>query len=307
MFPSTIQRCGKTEPGHNRVFLRAMLLCAIMHIPTAAMAGGVPAASGPVCVPYPGMPCPGSVSSSSSGSRSAGSRSTGSRPSTNAIFLNEFQKTLNSMTTPNPATVQRIKQTQMEGDRARQEDVTSQQSSEEQRRQQAQKDAEAARERQLQDLSGRLKILPDNPDSSIDLRPGGTDFFGQKAKGGSKLRPGANIEGWRERASSGFDTRGPIAGQVPAAPPDPSPPSRVKLKEKPIPLDRITPEMRDAIQKRQELRAHKKEVQESLKHYESKPTLTPKESETLEKLKQDLAVTLNKENYLTFTINESLP
>lgn len=304
MDSSTTRRYCMAGTTCRRTSLLAAATSAVMLcLPLDAMAGGVPAASGPVCVPYPGMPCPGDVRSSSSSS--SGSRSKGSR--VNAIFLQEFQKTLDSMTTPNPATVQRIKQTQMEGDRARQEEVSSQQATEEQRRMQDQSDAEAAREKQLQDLSGRLQLLPDSPRPSTDLRPGGTAFFGQESKAGESLQPAANIEDWRDQASSGFDTRGPIAGQPPANPPPPPPPSRVELKEKPIPPDKVPPEMRNLIQERQELRAQKKEMQESLQRLESKSTLTATESEAMAKLKQDLDVALNKENHLTFTINESLP
>lgn len=272
---------------------------------------GVPEVSGPECVPVPGMPCPGSVrsSASSSGTSRSSYYSSGSRsakPSSNSVILNQLKSSLDQMTTPNPATLQRIQRTQMEGAEAQQEAVRSQQTAEEQRRQKAMRDAEAARMKQLQDLHGNLQGLPGNTNSRVDLRPGGTPFFGQGGAG-SKPMAGPNIEELREAVSSGFDTRGPLAGQPVAVPPLPSPPEPVVLKEKPIPPEKITPQMRVLIDEREALRGQKKQMQEKLDQLASKSSLTPAESASLEKLKQDLATTLNKEDYLTFTLNESLP
>ncbi|MEI7612648.1 MAG: hypothetical protein WCK63_07045 [Betaproteobacteria bacterium] len=222
-------------------------------------------------------------------------------------MMKSMQSSINQMTTPNPATLQRIRQTQMDGDQARQEEVSSQQAAEEQRQQKAARDAEAARMKQLNDLAGSLQGLPGNTNTGIDLRPGGTPFFGIGGGPGGAPRPGSNIEALRAAGSSGFDTRGPLAGQLPPPPPPASPPSPVALKEKPVPADKLTPEMQAQLKERDELRVRKKEMQESLAGLTSKGNLTPEESAAMEKLRHDLAVTLNKENFLTFSINESLP
>lgn len=270
---------------------------------------GVPEVSGPECVPVPGMPCPGSARSSSSGTSRSTYYSLGSRsvkPSNNSIILNRLKGSLDQMTTPNPATLQRIKRTQMEGAEAQQEAVQSQQTAEEQRRQKARRDAEAARMKQLQDLGEALQGLPGNTNSRVDLRPGGTPFFGQGGAG-SKPMAGPNIEELREAASSGFDTRGSLAGQPLPVPPLPAAPEPVALREKPIPPEKITQQMRTLIDEREALREQKKKMQEKLEQFASKSNLTPTESALQEKLKQDLSATLNKEDYLTFTLNESLP
>lgn len=132
---------------------------------------GVPEVSGPECVPVPGMPCPGSapvilIWNEPVHLLSLGSRSV--KPSNNSIILNQLKGSLDQMTTPNPATLQRIKRTQMEGAEAQQEAVQSQQTAEEQRRQKARRDAEAARMKQLQDLGEALQGLPGNTNSRVD-------------------------------------------------------------------------------------------------------------------------------------------
>jgi hypothetical protein len=90
-------------------------------------------------------------------------------------------------------------------------------------------------------------------------------------------------------------------------PPPAPPPTPVVLQEKEVQPEKVTPEIQALLMEREELRGRKKEMQESLERFESKGTLTPEESATIAKLRQDLAVTLNKEDYLTFSINESLP
>ena len=167
----------------------------------------------------------------------------------------------------------------MEGNRAQEEAVTSQQATEEQRLQKALRNAEAARMKQIQDLTGSLQGLPGS----------------------------APIEELRAAGSSGFDTRGPLSGQILPPPPPASPPTPVVLQEKAVPPEKVTPEMQALLKEREELRGRKKEMQESLERFESKGNLTPEESAAIAKLRQDLAVTLNKEDYLTFSINESLP
>jgi hypothetical protein len=221
-------------------------------------------------------------------------------------MMKSMQSSIDQMTTPNPAVMQRIRQTQMDGDQARQDEVNYQQATEEQRQQKAARDAEAARMKQLNELAGALQGLPGNTNTGLDLRPGGTPFFGTGGPGAAP-RPGSNIEALRAAGSSGFDTRGPLAGELQAPPPPASPPSPVVLQEKPVPPDKRTPEMQAQLKERDELRAHKKEMQDSLGRLESKGQLTPEESAAMEKLRQDLATTLNKENFLTFSINESLP
>lgn len=273
-----IRRPMMSERFHV-VALAATLLGAQL-FPSDSMAGA-PEASGPVCVPVPGMPCPGTVrSSSSSTSRStysSGKRS--SKPSTNSIMFKELQSSIDQMTTPNPTALQRIRQTQMEGNRAQEEAVTSQQATEEQRLQKALSHAEAARMKQIQDLTGSLQGLPGS----------------------------APIEKLRAAGSSGFDTRGPLSGQILPPPPPASPPTPVVLQEKAVPPEKVTPEMQALLKEREELRGRKKEMQESLERFESKGNLMPEESAAIAKLRKDLAVTLNKEDYLTFSINESLP
>ena len=97
-----------------------------------------------------------------------------------AIVLQEMQKAIDRMFIPDPATLRRIQRTRMEGDQALQESVRSQQQTEEQRRQKAAQDAEAARVKQLQELSSVLQGMPGSggPDAGADLRPAGTSFFG---------------------------------------------------------------------------------------------------------------------------------
>jgi hypothetical protein len=199
-------------------------------------------------------------------------------------MLKELQGSIDQMTTPNPAALQRIRQTQMEGNRAQEEAVMSQQATEEQRLQKALRDTEAARMKQIQDLAGSLQGLP-----------------------GSAQSPGPSIEELRAAGSSGFDTRGPLSGQILPPPPPASPPTPVVLQEKAVPPEKVTPEIQALLKEREELRGRKKEMQESLERFESKGNLTPEESAAIAKLRQDLAVTLNKEDYLTFSINESLP
>ena len=290
----------------------ALPLLAVLFLPSSASAG-VPEVSGPVCVPVPGMPCPGSSSASSSGtsrSSNSSSYSSGSRsakPSTNTILLKGLQDSLNQMTTPNPAMLQKIRNTRIEGDQAQQEAVTAQQMTEEQRRQKAQRAAEAARMKQIQDLSSALQGLPGSASSGVDLRPGGTPFFGQGGNRGDAPLPESGIEAVRAWGSSGFDTRGPLAGQLPSLPPPVSPPAPVELKEKPIPPEKLTPEIQALLKERESLRERKRAMQSSLERFEAKEALTPEDSAAMTKLRQDLAVTLNKEGFLTFSINESLP
>lgn len=296
----------------NQTRVQATLLALTILGGSCLMTGaqaGVPAVSNPECVPVPGMPCPGSASSSSS-STSRSTYSTSSRsakPSSNAIMLKGLQSTIDRMTTPNPATLRKIQQTRMEGDRAQQEAVQLQQTQEEQRRRQALHDAERARMKQLQDLSDSLQGLPETTSSGSNLRPAGTPFFGQRIDPGTTVPSGPDIKALRAAGSSGFDTQGPLVGQLPPLPPAPPLPTPVTLQEKLIPAEKITPETQLLIQERESLRERKKEMQESLTRFESKGTPTSEESAAMTQLQQDLSATLNKENYLTFSINESLP
>lgn len=223
-------------------------------------------------------------------------------------MLKELQSSIDRMTTPNPATLQKIRQTQMDGDQAHQEAVTSQQTAEEQRRQKALRDTETARMKQILDLTGILQGLPGSTNTGADLRPGGTPFFGQGGDSKNVAQPGLNIEELRTAGSSGFDTRGPLlVDQLPLEPPPASPPSPVAFQEKPIPPEKVTPEIRALLDERETLRAQKQEIQASLERFEAKGMLTPAESAAMAKLQQDLAVTLNKESFLTFSLNEALP
>jgi hypothetical protein len=96
------------------------------------------------------------------------------------MVLQEMQNSIDQMFKANPATLQKLRQTQMEGAEALQESQQSQQQTEEQRRQQAAQAADAARTRQIQDLSSSLLGMPGGADlgTGVDLRPGGTSFFG---------------------------------------------------------------------------------------------------------------------------------
>jgi hypothetical protein len=99
------------------------------------------------------------------------------------MVLKGMQDSIDQMFKANPATLQMLRQKQMEGAQALQESEQSQQQTEEQRRQKAVRDAEAARIKQLQGLSGLLQGMPGStdpigPDAGGDLRPGGTSFFG---------------------------------------------------------------------------------------------------------------------------------
>ena len=96
------------------------------------------------------------------------------------MVLKEMQNSIDQMFKANPATLQKLRQTQMEGAEALQESQQSQQQTEEQRRQQAAQAAEAARMRQIQDLSSSLLGMPGGAELGTggDLRPGGTSFFG---------------------------------------------------------------------------------------------------------------------------------
>lgn len=314
MFPAT----SDIKPGGPvgvQTRLRAtqfiLPLLGILLVPTGAIAGGIPAVSAPVCVPAPGMPCPGTTSSSSSRSdrstsyysTSSGSRTT--KPSTNAVILKNLQSSIDQMNRPNPATLQKIRQTQLEGDNAHQQAVSSQQAGEEQRRHKALRDAEAARMKQFQELSSSLQGLPTN--TGIELRPGGTPFFGQGGTSRDAVLPGSNDEPQRSAISSGFDTRGPLAGQLKLPPPTPTPPTRVVSQEKPIPLEKLTPAIQAQLKERETLQAHRKELQKSLEKLESKDRMTPEDTVSVAKIKQEIFVTTNKEHYLTFTLNESLP
>lgn len=301
------------------VALQSRLCAALLALPlwggipllsVEAIAGEIPAVSGPACVPYPGMPCPGSSSSGTSRSTGYYSTSSGSRttkPSSNAIILKGLQNSIDQMNTPNPATLQKIRQTRIEGDEAHQQAVSSQQTGEEQRRIKAQRDAEAARRQQLQNLSGSLQGLPDPSQRGVELRPGGTPFFGQGGTGTSAVSSGASGEPLRTIGSSGFDTRGPLAGQLKVPPPTPEPPTRAVPLEKPIPPEKLTPAIQAQLKERETLRTHRKELQESLEKLESKQRLTPDETVSVAKIKQEIFVTTNKEHFLTFTLNEALP
>lgn len=156
-----------------RVVSLAIVLAGAPFLQASVHAGSVPEASGPVCVPVPGMPCPGSSQSTSPGSISR-------KPSTQGMVLQEMQNSIDQMFKANPATLQKLRQTQMEGAEALQESQQSQQQTEEQRRQKAAQAAEAARMRQIEDLSSALQGMPGGagPDAGVDLRPGGTSFFG---------------------------------------------------------------------------------------------------------------------------------
>lgn len=279
-------------------------------VPAIALAG-VPEASGPVCVPYPGMPCPGSASSSGSGrsSYSSPTYSTGSRsakPSTNAIMLKELQNSIDQMFTPNPETLRKIRQTQLDGAQAQQEAVQSQQTAEEQHRLKTMQDAEAARLKQLQDLAGSLQGLPGTSTATGNVRPGGTAFFGLGGGAGDPT-PDTRLEGWRAAASSGFDTAGPLAGTIPPAPPPATPPTPVLLEEKPIPPEKITPEIQALLDERVAVRERKQQLQKTLDWITANTNPTNSESASLDQLRQELDATLNKEDYLTFSINEALP
>jgi small-conductance mechanosensitive channel len=221
-------------------------------------------------------------------------------------MLQELQKSIDQMTTPNPATLQKIRNTQMEGDQAHQEEIMSQQATEEQRQQRAQSAAEAARIQQIHDLTGTLQGLPGGTNSSLDLRPEGTPFFGLGAGVGDAPPSGLNIEELRSSGSSGFDTRGPLSGQI-LTPPPPSPPTPVEFREKSIVPEKVSPEIRALLDEREELRGRRNEMQQSLERLESKGSLSPEESAVLRSLQQELSVILNKENFLNFAINESLP
>ena len=178
---TTSGRTGRRSMRVLRVVSLLIVLAGAPFDPASVRAGSVPEASGPVCVPVQGMPCPGSSPSTSSGtspSTSSGSRS--HKTSTESMVLKGMQDTIDQMFKADPATLQRLRQTQMEGAQALQESQQSQQQTEEQRRQKAVQDAEAARMRQIQGLSGVLVGMPGGaaPDAGGDLRPGGTSFFG---------------------------------------------------------------------------------------------------------------------------------
>lgn len=180
------ERTGCRERCRVRVALLAALLAWTPLLPPTVQAGPVPEASGPACVPYPGMPCPGDTPSRSSeggGSSSSSGSSSGGRShktTDEELILKGLQGTIDQMFKPNPAALQKVRETQMEGDRALQESQQAQQTTEEQRRQKATRDAEAARMRQIQELNGALLGMPGSggPDTGVDLRPGGTSFFG---------------------------------------------------------------------------------------------------------------------------------
>jgi len=248
-------------------------------------AGSVPEASGPVCVPYPGMPCPGDSPSSSSGSggstSSSGSSSGGRshKTSDETLILKGLQGTVDQMFKSNPGTLQKVRETQMEGDRALQESQQAQQMTEEQRRQKAVHDAEAARSRQVRELVGSLQGMPGN----------------------------AGPETLRVRAGSGFDTPGKLAGEpVLPLPPPPPLPTPVTLEEKVVPQEKMTPRIQALVQEREALREKKMELQQAVARLETQSSLSPGDSAEVGRIRQELAVTLNKESFCTFSINEEL-
>jgi hypothetical protein len=272
-----------------RIAWLSAALAAAPLLPTGIHAGSVPEANGPVCVPYPGMPCPGDAtdggSSGGSGRSAPASGGSGSRShktSNETLILQGLKDTLNQMSVPNPAALQKIHETRLEGDRALQESVQAQQMTEEQRRQKAVRDAEDARLRQVRDLAGSLQGLPGTP----------TD------------------ERLRDWAGSGFDTGGKLGGNpvlpAPPAPPPPTPVAPVAPVEKPIPPEKMTPEMQSLVQERQAVREKKAELQRNLEQLETGGKAAPADSAEIARLKEELAVTLNKENYLTFSVNEAL-
>mgnify|MGYP000875042800 CR=1 FL=1 len=69
----------------------------------------------------------------------------------------------------------------------------------------------------------------------------------------------------------------------------------------------MTPEMQVLLQQREAVREQKMAMQQEIDQLAAKTQLTPEESAAMAKLREDLALTLNKEGYLTFTINEALP
>jgi hypothetical protein len=226
------------------------------------------------------------------------------------MFLQELQHTLDSMTTPNPATMQKIRETQKQGALSRQNDEVAMQNAEVMRQHQAQRNAESARQQQLRDLSSRLQLMPGASGAPVVLGSGGTNFFGQgpAVPGSAANAGGEDLESLRAGASSGFDTPGKIAGGPLAPPPEPPPPARLERGERPLPpRDQLAPELRTLVEERDGLRARKQEMEESIHRLETLRTPTPEDSAALARLRQDLAVSINQEKYLTFTINEQLP
>lgn len=279
------RRADRRSMGGLRVvWLPVLLACAPLFL-SGAHAGSVPEASGPVCVPVPGMPCPGDRASSSSGSggstTSYGSSSGGrSKKTSNEVqILKGLQGTVDQMFQSNPAALRKVRETQMEGDRALQESQQAQQMTEEQRRQKAVRDAESARSRQVQELVGSLQGMPGNA-------------------GPKELRV------W---AGSGFDTAGKLAGDpvLPLPPPPPSP-THVTLEEKVVPPEKMTPRIEALTQEREALRERKMELQQAVARLETPSGPSPVDSAEVARLRQELAVTLNKESFCTFSINEEL-
>lgn len=178
----TSERTGRRTMRGLRAVSLSIVLAGAPFLQSSLHAGSIPEVSGPTCVPVPGIPCPGTSQSTSSGTTGSTYSSGGGshKTSTESMVLKGMQDTIDQMFKADPATLQRLRQTQMEGARALQESQQSQQQTEEQRRQKAAQDAEAARMSQLQGLSGALQGMPGGaaPDAGGDLRPGGTSFFG---------------------------------------------------------------------------------------------------------------------------------
>lgn len=220
-------------------------------------------------------------------------------------MFKEMQSSIDRMFTPNPATLEKIRNTQIEGAQARQDEVNAQQTTEEQRRLKALRDAEEQRRKSLLELSGVLQGLPGGGSPPV-TGSGGTAFFGT---GGAPAAVSPDtLDGLRAGASSGFDTRGPLhVLELPKAPPPVPTPTPVVPEERPVPPERVTPELRALIDQREALRGAKTEIEGKLAQFSAKGTLTPTESATLKNLRSDLEATLNQMNYLTFTVNQALP
>lgn len=239
--------------------------------------------------------------SNSSGTSSSGSShrtsSSKSKYSTKAAALKGIQDGLNQSLTIDHAAIERANQQRLEGARQLHDEQLSVQQDVEQGRQQAAQVAAAARAKQIQDLSKALQGMPGSG-SGLDFSSVLNDDARRRLQYGAVS--GTGLEPERMAIGSGFDTAGKLAGQPPPPPPMPAP---VKLE---IPEERITPQMQVLMQERQAVQSKKKELVESLSRYESKVKLTPEDTVEVAKLKQEISVTQNKENFYEFSINQEL-
>jgi hypothetical protein len=257
--------------------------------------------SSPVCTSKSG------ASQSASGRSGGSSAHKKSGNDAEMMMLQGMQNYLNQAGQNNKQAYEKSRQVGIESAAALNEAQQSALQSEEERRLRAAREEMADREQGNQEIGAQLQGMPGSSDRpTLDIA-GALNQDSKRNKAGDQLKSVefhsktaarfSSDEAMKDEASKGFDTGGKYAGSLPVIVPE---------KEKVIPKEKITPEIKKMMDERDEVKEKRKELEKDLEKLEAKKEKTPEDTVEMAKLKQDISTAKNKENYDDYAINEEL-